>query len=233
MELFEGIIQVTLVISLVLFIIFNALKNKGKRVQSLVLMCVSIFFTLFFVFALLFDNIIQSGNVTQYFDNRLYYVLIVISVVYFILFLIMFIHNRGFIAAKVIKKKMVYTYHDKEEYIYVFYIYGNYIYLLKDNYAGIRYKLKKMEFSDDAIRTICKSFNLKLDFDPERSGMITIKGEKVDQIYYCYKIDLDYELNSDMFVKVDALKLTELPMQDFDRFVIYNCLMKYDFDEEF
>lgn len=233
MDLFIGIIQITLVISLVLFIIYNALKNKGKRTSSLVLACVSLFFCLFFVVALVFDNLLPSGNTMKYYDSILYYVLIGISLVYFIIFLSIFISNRGYIAAKTVKKKMVYTYHQKEEYLYVILRYANYIYLLKDNYCGIRYKLKKMEFTDDAIKAVCKSCGVSLDSEPDRSGMVTIKGEKVDQIYYCYKIDLDGELNSDMFVQIDALQLTELTIPDFDRYVIYNMLMKYDFDETY
>lgn len=233
MELFEGIVQIALTISLVLFIIFGALRNKGKRIQSLVLMIVSLSLTIFFVVALILDNIISLGNVISYYDDILYYVLIGISFVYFIIFLIMFISNRNFIAAKTIKKKMVYTYHSKEEYLYVFYRYANYVYLIKDTYAGIRYKLRKMEFTDDAIRNVNKSVDLSFEFEPDRSGMITVKGDKVDQVYYVYKIDLESRLDNDMFKELDLKDLTQLPMQDFDRFVIYTSLMKSDFNEEY
>lgn len=233
MELFEGIVQITLIISLVIFIIFGALRNKGKRIQSLVLMIVSLALTLFFASALILDNIISVGNIVSFYDNILYYVFIGISFVYFIIFLFMFISNRNFMAAKTVKKKMVYTYHTKEEYLYVFYRYANYVYLIKDTYAGIRYKLRKMEFTDDAIKNVNKSVDLSFDFEPDRTGMITVKGDKVDQVYYCYKIDLEDRLDNDMFKEVDVKNLTQLPMQDFDRFVIYTSLMKSDFNEEY
>lgn len=233
MELFEGIVQITLIISLVIFIIFGALRNKGKRIQSLVLMIVSLALTLFFASALILDNIISVGNIVSFYDNILYYVFIGISFVYFIIFLFMFISNRNFIAAKTVKKKMVYTYHTKEEYLYVFYRYANYVYLIKDTYAGIRYKLRKMEFADDTIKNVNKSVDLSFDFEPDRTGMITVKGDKVDQVYYCYKIDLEDRLDNDMFKEIDVKELTQLPMQDFDRFVIYTSLMKSDFNEEY
>ena len=233
MEIIEGIIKVALVISLLIFIIYGALKNKGKRIQSLVLMIVSLGLTIFFTVAFIFDNLIHISCAVEVYGDLLYYVMIGISVVYFIIFLVLFINNRGFIAAKTIKKKMVYTYHTKEEYLYVFYRYANTIYLLKDNYAGIRYKLKRMEFTDEAIRNVNKCVSLTLDGDFDRTGMVTIKGDRTDEVYYCYKIDLDQPLDDEMFIAVEAIKLADLPMQDFDRFVIYNCLMKYDFNEEY
>ena len=233
MEIFLGIVQTSLIIALVMFILYGALKSKGKRICSLVLMLVSLGLTLFFTVAFIFDNLLPSGNITEFYGDLLYYVMIGNSVIYFVIFLILFIKNRGFIAAKTIKKKMVYTYHSKEEYLYVIYRYADKVYLLKDTCAGIRYKLRKMEFADDAIRTVNKSVDLNLDGEFDRTGMVTVKGDKADQVYYCYRIDLEQTLDNDMFIEVNLTELTNLSMMDFDRFVIYNCIMKNDFTEEF
>lgn len=222
--------KICLVIALVIFIIYNALKNKGKRIQSLVLMIFTGVLVAFFTCALIIDNYIFDAN-TRFYKDLVYYVLIGISLLFFVIFLVNFIKNRKFLAAKNIKKKMVYTYHTKIEHLYVFYRYANYIYLVKDTYAGINYKLKKMEFTDDAIKSINKSADILDDIDADRSGMITVKGQTLDHVYYCYKIDLESRLDNDMFVEVEAKDLATLPMQDFDRFVIYTSLMKNDFDE--
>ena len=88
LDYFQLVFQVSLVISLIIFIIFGAIRNKGKKIRSLVLMIVSIVLAVFFTIALVFDNIIQSGNVVSFYDSFLYYIFIGVSFVYFLIFLI-------------------------------------------------------------------------------------------------------------------------------------------------
>ncbi|MBQ6817555.1 MAG: hypothetical protein IJO27_03900, partial [Bacilli bacterium] len=76
MEIIEGIIKVALVISLLIFIIYGALKNKGKRIQSLVLMIVSLGLTIFFTVAFIFDNLIHISGAVEVYGDLLYYVMI-------------------------------------------------------------------------------------------------------------------------------------------------------------
>ena len=77
-------------------------------------------------------------------------------------------------------------------------------YLNNEN-KGYVYKMKKSEFTDEVIESILKKFNITLKYDVDRIGMLTVKEDKKDLVYYCYLIETTsryecVELKSDIMI---------------------------------
>lgn len=230
--------QLLLVVTLPIFIVFSACKNLGKRKQFMFTSIASFSIFVIILVSYLLDVVYQiTFDPAAFYGDDLYIALMAISGGYALLSLILMIvkfkDNERYYKVKPVKKKMVYTYHQKIEYVYVFYRYQEYLYLLKDTHGGIRYKLKKMEFCDDAIKTINVSVGIKLDEEVDRRGIVTVKGEQSDDVYYCYLIDLPELMKIEMLDIVKSDELPTLPLMDFDKFIIFNSLIKDDFNEEY
>lgn len=229
--------KIILIPTIFMFLAFNATRLLGKRRRYLVLSLVAFVLLTAFVIAYIVDCVLPHGSVDFYFSPFIYYVLIISSGLYFVLsmvfFFINFRNNERFYKAKSVKKKMVYTVRPKEDYLYVFYRFIDEIYLLKDTHTGIRYKLKKSEFSDDALKKINESMNLDLSDEIERNGMVTVDMDSHDEVFYCYMIDIDKKLESGYLEAIKTTDLDKISINDFDKFVILNCFVKNNFDERY
>ena len=65
--------------------------------------------------------------------------------------------------------------------------------------------MKKSEFTDEVIESILKKFNITPKYDVDRIGMLTVKEDKKDLVYYCYLIETTsryecVELKSDIMI---------------------------------
>lgn len=237
LQLIYAVFKLVLISSIFMFLGFNATRRMGKRNRYIVLLVLSLVLLTAFLVSYIVDCILPQGDVAYYFSPFIYHVLIITSGVYFIISLLLLIinfkNNDRFFKAKPVKKKMVYTVRPKEDYLYVFYRYEDNLYLLKDTHSGIKYKLKRGEFSDDALKKINDSANVTEVEDIERSGMVTVDMGGHDEVFYCYMIDLSYPLSCDYLETVNMSKLDEINFMDFDKFVILNCLVKTNFDERY
>ena len=236
-ELIYAVFKLALIPTIFMFLAFNATRSLSKRNRYIVLSAISFVLLLGFVIAYAIDCILPHGSVDAYFSPFIYYVLMITSGIYFVLsmtFLILnFKNNEKYYKAKPIKKKMVYTVRPKEDYLYVFYRYQDSIYLLKDTHSGIKYKLKKNEFSDDAIKKVNNQFKLTDIEEVDRNGMVTVDMGSHDDVFYCYMIDLSYRLESDYLDTINMTDIDKANLMDFDKFVVLNCLLKQNFDERF
>lgn len=135
--------------------------------------------------------------------------------------------------AKNVKKKMVYTYKEKDEYVYILYRNDTVFYLLKDTNTGIQTKLKKNEYADDCINKINEKLNVQVEWGLDRLGTVTIRGEKRDQVYYCYVIEISNVMDDNRFIWATNYEITSLDIPDFDKFIILKCLIGNEFDENY
>ena len=236
-QLLFAIFKLALIPTLFMFLSFNATRSLSKRNRYIVLSVVSFVLLLAFVISFIADCILPQGNVDSYFSTFIYYVLIITSGFYFVLsfvfFIINFKNNEKFYKAKPVKKKMIYTVRPKEDYLYVFYRFQDHIYLLKDKKSGITYKLKKTEFSDDAIKKINNEMKVDVPDEVERNGMVTVDMGYCDNVFYCYMIDVSEEMKNDNFISIKMNEIDKVGLLDFDRFVILNCFVKTNFDERY
>ena len=237
LKLVYSIFKLILIPTIFMFLAFNATKSLGKRNRYIVLLVVSFVLLLAFLISYIVDCVLPQGNVEYYFSPFIYIVLIIASGFYvvlsFIFLLLNIRNNERFFKAKPIKKKMVYTVRPKEDYLYVFYRYEDNLYLLKDTHSGIKYKLKRGEFSDDALKKVNESVKLTEMEDIDRNGMVTVEMNSHDEVFYCYMIDLSYPLDCDYLETVKMNELENVNFMDFDKFVILNCLLKTNFDERY
>ena len=237
LELLFAIFKLVLIPSIFMFLAFNATRSLGKRNRYLVLMLVSFVLLVAFVISYVADCVLPHGSVDAYFSPFIYYVLMISSGSYFILALVFLIiyfkNNERYYKAKPVKKKMIYTVRPKEDYLYVFYRYEDQLFLLKDTHAGIKYKLKKSEFSDDALKKVNESVHAGDIEDVDRKGMVTVEMNGHDEVFYCYMIDLSYPLDCEYLDIVKMSDIDKANLMDFDKFVILNCLLKENFDERY
>ncbi len=234
-DIFSYLFPSLALVGMVLFIflvIFRFISNLNKRVKGIILTIVfSLLFILFLV-AFIIDKFVIA-NPTILYDPIYYIVLMASSIlpVIFGLYLIFKYRDYGF--SKTIKKKMVYTYNKKNEYVYIIYKYLDNIYLLKDINSGIKYKLKNNEFSDEVVIKLNNNFSFYTEKNLNKNGIVRVKGEKVDDIYYCYVINFNTEIRDNKFEMYNIYNLNDVTMTDLDRFIILNNLMKSDFDIEY
>ena len=236
-QLLFAIFKLALIPTLFMFLGFNATRSLGKRNRYIILSVVSFVLLLAFAISYIVDCILPQGNVDSYFSPFIYYVLIITSGIYFVLSFIFFIlnfkNNERFYKAKRVKKKMVYTVRPKEDYLYVFYRYQDNLYLLKDTHSGIKYKLKRNEFSDDALKKVNEQVKITDIEEVDRNGMVTVDMGSHHDVFYCYMIDLTKPLECDYLDIVNMSDIDKAGLMDFDKFVILNCLLKQNFDERY
>lgn len=236
-ELIYAIFRLALIPTIFMFLAFNATRPLSKRNRYIVLTSVSFVLLLGFVLAYIVDCVLPHGSVEAYFSPFIYYVLFITSGIYFVLSIVFLIlnikNNENIYRAKRVNKKMVYTVRPKEEYLYVFYRYKDTIYLLKDTHSGIKYKLKKQEFSDDAIKKVNDSMKVDITDEIERNGMVTVSMNTHDDVFYCFMVDIDKELENEYLESYKMNEIDEIGLMDFDKFVILNCFIKTNFDERF
>ena len=170
---------------------------------------------------------------TQLNENPLLYIYFIASaLIYLIYGIIRFIKAQKL--SRPVHKKMVYTYHLKNEYVYVVFKHTSLIYLQKDSNVGIKIGLKKTEFADDIVTQLCQKLNIKINDDSiNRLGTCTHKGEKYDDVYYCYMIEVDDPINDNKLIWFNSYDITSINIPDIDRFIILKLLMNKNFDEIF
>ena len=222
------ILRLSLIVGIMELIVFGITKNSPRRY----LICFIASIIILFIYSGLFflDYYLFGTN----FRPKVYMYFIIISLIFVFLFLSVLIaknkHNKYRVISEP-KKKMIYTVHNKNEYIYCFAKGNEYIYLLDGTYTGIKYHLKKKEFCDDAIQKVLKSFG-DLDYlDLRRNGIVTHKGEKEDDVYYCYMIELNSDIEMKGFKKISLLDISNLNIDRIDKFIILKCLTESDFTD--
>ncbi len=236
-QLIYAIFKIALIPTVFLFLAFNATRLISKRNRYIVLSIVSFVLLTSFVISYICDVILPHGSIESYFSPFVYMTIIITSGIYFVISLIfLFINlknNDKVYRAKKINKKMVYTVRPKEDYLYVFYRYRDVIYLLKDTHSGIKYKLRRQEFSDDALKKVNESMNVYIGEDIERNGMVTVSAPNHDDVFYCYMIDVDEKIDNSYLEPISMNEIDKANLMDFDRFIILNCFIKTNFDERY
>lgn len=220
-------------VSFIMFITRGIVREEDVRTKGLVYFIVSL--SLLMIFAVLFiiDTFVIDYNGEYEINFFPYTVLMVSSLIYVIYGLIMIKKGKRF--AKVIKKNLVYTYHEKNEYVYIVYKHGSLIFLSKKNNTAIKYQLRYNEFVDETVSAINKKYlgDNENYTECERIGILTHKGQKKDDVYYCYLAEIDNPLTDSDYTWVTNYDISSLDIPSIDKFIILKCLLKTQFDEEF
>lgn len=224
------IIRQLIIISIIVFIVNGAFTNKHIFIRG-----IAVSVTSFILFALGLISFIVDFNS----DNENTFINIVInnigslsftifSLGYLIFGITLIFKKNKF--AKNIKKKMIYTYHEKEEYIYVLFKNNDHIFLTENDNSIYKVKMKKSEFADDLLIKITQKYSLDIISGTDRLGIITEKGEKKDNVYYCYILDINNQM-IEKFIKFDVSRISSLDVSRIDKLIIIKLLMGKEFDE--
>ena len=65
----------------------------------------------------------------------------------------------------------------------------------------------------------------------ERLGIVTCKGEKRDDVYYCYLINVDSFVASEKLEQINVYQMSDIECEKVDKFIILKLLMGNEFDE--
>ena len=226
------IFRVALVVSFLNIFAFSLSRKSSKRYLILTLSSLGILL-LFGVIAL-FDNYIIPKSIDNNYRLKLYIYFLAVAFIYFVVFLVLLLtHLSSFRFEKSIKKekkKVIYTVHEKNEYLYYFFSYLNDIYVLDETLTGKKYRLRRDEFSDDALNKILDYYNLD-NAIANRHGILTVKGEKRDDVYYCYMIELTEDREFSDLIKISKYDFTSRDVNRIDKYIIIKCLSSANFDE--
>ena len=214
----------------VLFLILNGIMHeKSRRAKGIAFTIFSVVYSLIFVFAFIFDKTANLKN-----PDRYYLYFISVGILFFLVFALPLLikSKKTFYGVKG-DNKMVYTYKPKEEHVYIIFKYNNYLYLKKEVYTGIDIKLNQRQFTDDVLNYYIKKYDIDYISEFEKNGIITVKQDKKEQVYYCYLIEINEELFNGDFEKKYIYDLTETMIPDLDKYIILNCLTGEFFDKEY
>ena len=220
-------LRMLVIVSFVMFVTRQIVKEKHIKTKGITYLIVSLSLTLVGVVSLIIDL-----NTYLIFEDMWYYILFIAScLIYVIGAIIVLVKSKNF--AGPVKTKIVYTLKEKVENVYVLFRYEGSLYVLKDKNTGINYKLKKTEFVDDVVSKIVSKYTSNFEKDYDKLGTIIRKIDKIDNIYYCYVIDVNESLDDSLFIAVDGFRVNEMNISDLDKFIIIKSLIGLEFNEEY
>lgn len=134
------------------------------------------------------------------------------------------------------KQKATPTIKDKKEYIYFIFKLNNNILLSKEfNGNDVFYKSINMKFPygeffhDEIVKKYINDNELDVN-DYKLIGKAT-KHEKKDIVYFCYQIDLNSKPKKlEDFEEVSLMVLMNYNLEEIDKKIIFNSIVKKDFD---
>lgn len=214
------------ILAIIMIVVNGAFRNKSSRAKAIAYNSFTLGYALLFLIA----YIVDLNNKHSY-PNRYYLYFIITGLLFFAFFGVPSVFKKRN-AFKPLKenKKMIYTYMPKEEYLYIVFKENNNIYLNNEN-KGYVYKMKKSEFTDEVIESILKKFNITPKYDVDRIGMLTVKEDKKDLVYYCYLIETTDKVSIDEFNSVNIYEFANLEILDLDKYIILNCLRNEKFEK--
>jgi hypothetical protein len=127
------------------------------------------------------------------------------------------------------KKKNLRKYYFTD-YLYIVYRYENDICLLKkkDKYCGLIFKIKAGEFHDSFIYKQNRKLGINSRIDSKKIGKVTFREKR--KTYHCYQIRLFEEQTIERLECVNAYQLVNMPMDEFDREILYRMILGEPFD---
>ena len=222
-------LKIFIMVSFLMFIIRGIVKDCHVSKKGLVYFLVSLCLLIVGVVAFFVDR----AMALQLNDNPLLYVYFIASTIIYLVYGIVLM-CKGKKLPKKIKKEMIYTYHKKDEYVCILFKHNSLIYLTKDTNFPLKFKIGKTDFADDVVNGLIERMNIKLTFEGvNRIGVVTHKGDKVDDVYYCYLVEVEDVINDNKLQWVNSYEVTRLEVPDLERFIILKTLMREEFDEVF
>ena len=229
------------------FVVLRLCSNINNVKRALVSLIVGAIETIVIVIGILADN-----YRLPFFDNLYYYAFLIVSVLLMIVvpiinFAIGKSRHQQFrnYHIKIVKEKQKEkpTIRDKEEYVYYIFKYNDYVLLKKkvnggkNYYYGESIKLDKIIFHDEMVNEIINKYKLE-EYNEENVISANQIGEalkvgKKDKHYYCYMIEIN-DLVSALgeFELVSVYELFRYDLEDFDKQIIFNLILREPFKIE-
>ncbi len=210
-------------LGLIFFIVNGIITTMNPKIRGLIHLIIGLFLTIVFSLAFYLDNYVYLEAYSPFtyivFGGSSLLYTIIIPTTLFIK------GNREGFSFK--RKKLIYT-TQKKEHLYLVYKHGTQIFL-KDK-KGIILHMKKTSFIDQMI----EDYNRKLKLNvPEelikKYGVVTITGKK-KEIYYCYLIDINTDLNDFGITGYDKYELIHMDFEYFDKQIIFRLMLEEEFN---
>jgi len=214
-------------VSFVMFITRGIMKEKHMRLKGIVYLVVSSVLCVAGLIALVVDI-----NYWLYNEDMFLYIFFSASALIYVCYAISIIIKSKKFGGPV-KNKVVFTLREKIEHIYILYKYEGSFYVLKNTNTGVSYKMKKTEFSDDVVSKLNNKYIGNNNLDVDKLGNVTTKTENIDNVYYCYVINVESPLNEEVFTELDNLNVNNMDISGLDKYIIIKCLIGASFDDEY
>jgi len=132
------------------------------------------------------------------------------------------LHMRGrpLITSKRTVSKYYFT-----DYLYIIYRHDNDICLeeKKEKYRGLVYKLKHGSFHESFIHNLNRKLQVKGRAEVEKVGKVTYRAKK--KTYHCYQVRLFENQEIKNLSCVNAYQLVNMPMDDFDKEILFRMII--------
>ena len=229
MDIYADIISKAVVVFFIYIILNRALSNLSYSKKYYILFFISLGISVLFYLAYLYDK-----NTNTIYSPYRYFSYIGSSAIFALYSLI---KTVGKTRKNQFKKYNHYSNKKVErisrahykEYLYLLFEYkGEYLLKqTKQTYSGMNIRLKKGKFHDEEIKRLVERYN-------GRISDVTMYGEYVDsknkEVYYCYLITLDEEINLKKYKWYQFSRIRFLEFADFDKEIVDRLLLKDNFE---
>lgn len=116
------------------------------------------------------------------------------------------------------------------EYLYIIYRHENDICLKnrKEKYHGLVYRLKNNEYHDSFIHKLNQRLKVTGKIEINKLGKVTYKSKR--KTYFCYEITVYDSQEIKNLESVNAYQLVNLPLEQFDKEILYRLILREPFD---
>ena len=210
-------------LGLLFFIINGMITTINPKIRGAIHLTIGLIFTILFVLAYFLDNYVYL----IFYHPRIYIMFAGSSLLYTIIIptrLFLKGNREGFS----FKGKKIIYYNDKNEYIYLVYKHGTQVFL-KDK-KGIVLKMKKRSFADQMIEKCNRKYKLTVPEELiKKYGIVTITNKK-KEVYHCYIIDINTDLNDFGFTNYNKYELVHMDFAYLDKQIIFRLMIEEEFN---
>jgi len=224
MKYVQEVLSAVLGVGLFFFILNNAIKNVRYKIKGFLNLGIGLLIALSFTIALLIDY--EPGK--HWFAYYKYFLFILVALIYGVGFAYYYLwHMRG---RPLIQSKKTISKYYFTDYLYIIFRHENDICLEYKNekYRGLVFKLKSGEFHEPFIQNMNRKYGITGRAEIEKIGKATFKSER--KTYHCYQVTYFNEEELKDLRCVNAYQLVNMPMDDFDKEILFRIIIGEPFN---
>lgn len=216
-------LRVFILITFVMAIAYGATRNVHVSKRGLVFTIISGAILVFVATSYFIDD--KNNNL--YNGYEMPYIHYMIASTIYLIYGIFLLLKATKLPSAPKRTKMVYTYHQRTEYVCICIMNSGKVLLTEKN-EPIIVRIKKKEFADEVLEKYLQKNNF-ITTHSERIGKLTVKNKKIDDVYFCYLVNVENcEENKNW---VNAKEILSLEINKNYKYMLCKIFIKEEFDD--